>query len=218
MAEIELRHIGYQVARHTILKEIDLKIEAGEFLTFAGPSGSGKSTLLKIIASLVTPTKGEVFFEKKKQQDYRAAVYRRQVSYCFQQPQLFGETVKENLAFPFMIRQQDFDEKRAYEGLESVKLAADFLTKPIQELSGGERQRVALLRNLMILPKALLLDEVTVGLDKFNRQIIRQLIEQLHQQGLTILQVTHDMEEISLADHLIYVEEGVLKDGTGRNQ
>lgn len=216
MKQIELKNVDYYVADKKILENINIGIEAGDFLTLSGPSGSGKSTLLKVIASLITASKGNLLFEEKDQKEYILADYRKQVSYCFQQPQLFGETVRDNVAFPFMIRQKNFDEKRAREGLEKVKLPADFLDKSVQDLSGGEKQRVALLRNLMILPKVLLLDEVTTGLDLKNRKIIHRLIDELHQQGLTIIQVTHDEAEISSADRLIYIEKGELDYGSSQ--
>ena len=93
-------------------------------------------------------------------------MYRRASSYCFQQPTLFGETVADNLAFPYQIRKQVMDTKRVVTALNNVGLSERTLHQPIIELSGGERQRVALIRNILFLPKVLLLDEVTAGLDE----------------------------------------------------
>ncbi len=87
--------------------------------------------------------------------------YRQKVSYCFQQPTLFGETVYDNLLFPFTVRQEAFNQEKVVALLQQVKLPAAYLEKKIAELSGGERQRVALLRNIIFVPDVLLLDEVT---------------------------------------------------------
>lgn len=134
------------------------------------------------------------------------------MSYCFQQPTLFDETVRDNLSLPFAIRKQDFDEKRAQEALKQVDLPADYLDKKITTLSGGEKQRVALIRNLLFRPEVLLLDEVTTGLDEESKQIVHQLIARVHQEGTTIVQVTHDQEELAASKQLLHMEKGgVLK-------
>lgn len=134
------------------------------------------------------------------------------MSYCFQQPTLFDETVKDNLALPFAIRKQDFAEKQVQEALKQVDLPADYLDKKITTLSGGEKQRVALIRNLLFRPELLLLDEVTTGLDEESKQIVHQLIARVHQEGTTIVQVTHDQEELAASKQLLHMEKGgVLK-------
>ncbi|MCT7895369.1 MAG: ATP-binding cassette domain-containing protein, partial [Lactobacillus gasseri] len=102
-----------------------------------------------------------------------------------QQPSLFGEKVADNLSFPYEIRKQAVDRERLLQLLHEVSLEADYLDKDITSLSGGEKQRIALIRNLIFLPKVLLLDEVTTGLDEDNKAIVHQLIERVHQQGVT---------------------------------
>ena len=91
-----------------------------------------------------------------------------------------------------------------------VALPESFIDKPVTELSGGERQRIALLRNLLFLPKILLLDEVTVGLDSKNKQIIHDLLEKIHQRGVTLIQISHDIEEITNAMRVVTIQEGVI--------
>lgn len=135
-------------------------------------------------------------------------MYRRSVSYCFQQPSLFGEKVADNLSFPYEIRKQAVDRERLLQLLHEVSLEADYLDKDITSLSGGEKQRIALIRNLIFLPKVLLLDEVTTGLDEDNKAIVHQLIERVHQQGVTIIQVTHDQDEITTAQNIIRIKKG----------
>ncbi len=114
MSIFNLNQVSYQVSDKAILKDISLSIEAGERVTLVGPSGSGKSSLLKILSSLITPTSGDIFFEGQSLQTLNPVDYRRQVSYCFQQPVLFGKTVGDNMRFPFDIRQLPFDEKRSF--------------------------------------------------------------------------------------------------------
>ena len=135
--------------------------------------------------------------------------YRQKVSYCFQQPTLFGETVYDNLLFPFTVRQEAFNQEKVVALLQQVKLPAAYLEKKIAELSGGERQRVALLRNIIFVPDVLLLDEVTTGLDEESKQIVNQLLNQLNkEQGVTLVRVTHDTEEIQQAQQVIRIVAG----------
>ncbi|MDK8085646.1 ATP-binding cassette domain-containing protein [Lactobacillus paragasseri] len=208
MAILKLQNVAYQVGQKQILQNISFKIEDGAFLTLIGPSGAGKSTILKLIANLISPTSGKIFFREKDIMTIDPVTYRRSVSYCFQQPSLFGEKVADNLSFPYEIRKQAVDRERILRLLHEVSLEADYLDKDITSLSGGEKQRIALIRNLIFLPKVLLLDEVTTGLDGDNKAIIHQLIERVHQQGVTVIQVTHDQSEIDKAQNIIKIKKG----------
>lgn len=118
MSLLELQHVGYRVGDTPILQDVNLKIDKQEWVTIAGPSGSGKSTLVRIIASLLSKTSGELRFAGQPIESYDPIAYRRRVSYAFQQPTLFGETVADNLAFPYQIRQEPFDQQRAITALE----------------------------------------------------------------------------------------------------
>lgn len=214
MPILTLENVSFESKQQKILKHIDLSVEEGAFLTLTGPSGSGKSTLLKLAASLITPTEGKILFENQLQSSFQLTDYRRQVSYCFQQPALFGTTVKENLAFPFLVRDKDFNLELVQEHLELVDLPTSFLDKKITEISGGEKQRVALIRNILFLPKILLLDEVTSGLDEQSKEIVLELIRIIHNKGVTILKVTHDETEIQEAEHIITIKKGEIVNGT----
>lgn len=205
---IELNEVSYQVEDKPILKDIDLHVAEGQRITLTGPSGSGKSTILKLVASLISPTQGQINFQGKDVAQLDPISYRRQVSYCFQQPSLFGTTVADNLRFPFELRDEPFNQQQAVELLWQVDLDESYLNKKIETLSGGEKQRVALIRNLLFPPKVLLLDEVTTGLDENSKAIVHKLIRNYHQEGTTILEVTHDATELDLSDHLITIKEG----------
>lgn len=210
---LTLQNVGYEVLTKKILTAISFEVAEGEYLALSGPSGGGKSTLLKIIATLLTPTNGKIFFQQQAQQQYSITNYRQLVSYCFQQPTLFGETVQDNLAFPYLIRGKVFEASTAEKFLTQVDLPTDFLAKPITELSGGERQRVALIRNLLFQPKILLLDEVTVGLDEDSKKIVQQLVRSVHQAGVTIIQVSHDEADVTKASRQISLVKGQVVEG-----
>ncbi|MGM0123960.1 hypothetical protein IGI37_001334 [Enterococcus sp. AZ194] len=202
----------YETNHQTILSDITLSIEKGSNLTITGPSGGGKSTLLKLLATLISPTSGNISFHNQPITAFTPEDYRKRVSYCFQQPTLFGNTVSDNLTFPYTVRNEAFDESHAVQLLEQVHLTKDYLTKKITELSGGEKQRIALLRNVLFLPEVLLLDEVTTGLDEESKTIVNQWLVHLNkEQGLTLLRVTHDSGEIQQANELIYIANGQME-------
>ncbi|WP_461241062.1 ABC transporter ATP-binding protein [Paucilactobacillus sp. N302-9] len=206
-----IKQLSYHPDHKAVLTDINLSIAAGSYTTVVGPSGSGKSTLLRLLATLLTPTSGSILYQGQPQSDYTKPEYRKLVSYCFQQPSLFGETVADNLSFPFSIRNQAVDEQKVHQALKSVDLSPDMLTQPITELSGGEKQRVALIRNLLFPPQVLLLDEISAGLDADTKHIVHRLMEQYHHDGITILSVTHDETEISEAKDIITIKNGRLE-------
>lgn len=197
MGQLCIKDVSYNVDQQPILKSLDLMVASGEYVTLTGPSGSGKSTLLKLIASLLTPTSGTIQLDDSQVETIAPSEYRKRVSYCFQQPTLFGETVADNLNFPFEIRQLPVDHDLILERLQQVGLTALYLTKQVTALSGGEKQRVALIRNLLFKPEVLLLDEVTTGLDAANKAIVDQLITDYNEiEGVTVISVTHDQQEL----------------------
>lgn len=207
----ELHHVAYRTHDTEVLQDISFNIEAGSTLTLTGPSGSGKSTILRLLANLISPSEGEILYQGQKTTSYQPDQYRQRVSYCFQQPTLFGETVKDNLEFPFTIRKQAFDEAKCLARLKEVDLSSNFLDKKITQLSGGEKQRVALIRNVLFEPETLLLDEVTTGLDDFSKQQVHQLIKNEQDRGVTIVQITHDQSELATAKLQLHVENGRIR-------
>jgi putative ABC transport system ATP-binding protein len=201
---LRLQNLSFSLNHQVLLRPTSLELNAGEFCLITGPSGSGKSTLLKIVASLQDPTQGEVFFNGQNITEIKPETYRREVSYCFQTPALFGKTVLDNLALPYQIRDKKIDKPAISQWLSRVNLPASLLDKNVQELSGGEKQRVSLLRNLQFLPKVLLLDEITSALDEENKQNVNAIIADLaQQQGLAVIWVTHDSNEIRHAQRVI---------------
>ena len=208
----KLTNLDFATSEREILKHINLSVDAGDSLTITGPSGSGKSTLLRIMATLLTATAGQILYQDQPLSSYDPFAYRKEVSYCFQQASLFGDTVYDNLSFPYEIRNQAFDEQRALDVLSQVELGPENLHKPITELSGGEKQRVALVRNVLFTPKVLLLDEVTTGLDADTKAIVHHFIDHLNQHhDVTLIAVTHDETEITAAKHLITLTNGSLE-------
>jgi len=209
---MRLQHVNYQVGDKLILNDINLTVPAQAQLTVTGPSGGGKSTLLRLMAGMISKTSGDLQFDGQPIESYEPTWYRRQVSYCFQQPTLFGKTVADNLAFPYQIRKLPMDQQHVEAALDYVGLSASLLTEAIDDLSGGERQRVALIRNILFLPKILLLDEVTAGLDADNKAIIHRWLTHLNRdRQVTTIMITHDAEEIQAAQQLVRVKNGQLE-------
>lgn len=196
--------IHYQIDNQVILDSVSFTLGEGEFKLITGPSGCGKSTLLKIISSLMDPTRGSLYFDGQAIAEMSPEAYRKQVSYCFQTPALFGNTVYDNLALPYQIRQLSPDERKMKADLTRFGLPEAMLTKSINELSGGEKQRVSLIRNLQFMPRVLLLDEITSALDEENKRNVNEIVHQLvAEHRLAVLWVTHDTEEIAHADEVI---------------
>ena len=206
-AILRLENVGFQADGVTILNEINFQLRAGEFKLITGPSGCGKSTLLKIIASLQSPTSGSIFFAGKDINDLTPETYRQQVSYCAQTPALFGDSVYDNLIFPWQIRQKQPDPKALVADLARFGLAKNTLEKSINELPGGEKQRVSLIRNLQFLPQVLLLDEITSALDESNKKNVNEIIHRYaSEKNIAVLWVTHDSNEIAHADEVITLQ------------
>ncbi|BEL72820.1 MULTISPECIES: iron efflux ABC transporter ATP-binding subunit FetA [Serratia] len=201
---LRLDDIHYQIDNQVILDSVSFTLGEGEFKLITGPSGCGKSTLLKIISSLMDPTSGNLYFDGRAIAEMSPEAYRKQVSYCFQTPALFGNAVYDNLALPYQIRQQSPDERKMQADLARFGLPEAMLTKSINELSGGEKQRVSLIRNLQFMPRVLLLDEITSALDEENKRNVNEIVHQLvAEHRLAVLWVTHDTEEIAHADEVI---------------
>lgn len=201
---LQLKDIGYAIDGKTILNNVQINLQAGDFKLITGPSGCGKSTLLKIVASLISPTQGTVLFQEKDINTISPEKYRQQVSYCTQTPTLFGATVYDNLAFPYQIRKLPFDKNKILDDLQYFSLHETILEKGINELSGGEKQRVSLIRNLQFLPQILLLDEITSALDEENKIKVNEFIHHLTtDKKIGVLWVTHDQDEISHANEVI---------------
>jgi len=209
---LEFQNVSFINDGETILKNISLTIEKGDFISVIGPSGSGKSTLLKLSSHLISPTKGNIIFKGKNVTEYNPTELRKKIAYCFQSPYLFGSTVLDNLIFPFSIRNIKPDEKRIKELFSLFQMTTDFLQKDVKNLSGGEKQRISLLRSIIFLPEILLLDEVTSALDVDNSILVENIISSLNKEGLTVLWVTHNpLKMRKYANKIITIEMGEIK-------
>lgn len=204
---LDVQNVAFSVGDRQLLKPVSLQLYQGDCVLLTGPSGSGKSTFLKILASLITPTSGQLFFRNSEITTLKAEAYRQQVSYCFQTPQLFGQTVYDNLALPWQIRRQKPQRDKLVAALESVNLSPDMLNKPVEQLSGGEKQRVGLLRNLQFMPEVLLLDEVTSALDEENRLSVLSLINRISaEEKVAVVRISHDVNDIQQAEQVLRLE------------
>jgi energy-coupling factor transport system ATP-binding protein len=203
---------------HVALNGVSLEIPTGSFTAFIGRTGSGKSTLVQNLNALLIPSEGEVIVDEfhignKKRKNKNIKQLRKHLSLVFQFPeyQLFEETVEKDVAFGlknFGVKEAEAIEK-AHQALLSVGLNEKYFTKSPFELSGGEKRRVAIAGILAIDPDILVLDEPTAGLDVKGSKDILSLIQKMHENGKTIIVVTHDMELVMKYCELVFV----LKDG-----
>lgn len=203
-AILQLSGVDYRIGERQVLNDINFSIAPGEFKLITGPSGCGKSTLLKIIASLLSPSAGTIQFKGQDYTTLSPEQYRQQVSYCAQTPALFGETVYDNLIFPWQIRDKRTEPDTFLAFLTRFGLPEETLSKSINDLSGGEKQRISLIRNLQFLPDVLLLDEITSALDEENKHNVNDIIHRyVREKKIAVLWVTHDKDEIEHADDVI---------------
>lgn len=212
MSLLEFQNVSFDNDGKSILSDISVHIEAGDFISIIGPSGSGKSTFLKLCSHLISPTGGSILYKGKDIHEYNPTEVRKSISYCFQTPYLFGDTVIENMHFPFSIRNVKLDTLRVNDLFSQFKMPADFLNKEVKNLSGGEKQRIALIRSLLFKPEILLLDEITSALDVDNAEIVENVITSLNKEGVTILWITHNLEQSRrYANKLLTIEAGEIK-------
>jgi len=201
----------------TVLKEMNLEINRGSFVSIIGPSGSGKSTLLNIIGCLDIPTKGKIFLDgqdiQKLSEDELAKIRGKKIGFVFQQFNLLPNlTAIENVVLP-MVFQKIPEEKRfgrAKKLLEMVGLGERIFHKPA-ELSGGEQQRVAIARALANNPEMLIADEPTGNLDSKSGEMIMEILKELYQKGeRTIIVVTHDPQIASFSKEIVHIKDGQI--------
>ena len=207
MLEIKKLSKTYKEAhgKITVLKDINLKIDAGKFIVLLGPSGSGKSTLLNLIAMLDKPDCGEVLLDGKNilriSEDKKAELRLNSFGFVFQFDSLLPEfTVLENIEFPAIMKGEQ-NNKVGVELLENFGLAK-FSSKMPQTLSGGEKQRVAIMRALRNNPKIILADEPTGNLDAQKKTKIFKDFASLAKKGTSVLMVTHDTHACDFADEV----------------
>ena len=196
-----------------VVKNLNLDIERGEFLTLLGPSGSGKTTCLMMLAGFETATHGEIILDGTPINN--VAPYKRDIGMVFQNYALFPHmTVFENLAFPLKVRNLSNSEiqQRVEKALAMVELSGFGSRRPAQ-LSGGQQQRVAVARALVFEPKLVLMDEPLGALDKQLREQMQYEIKHIHENlGVTIVYVTHDQAEaLTMSNRIAVFNDGIIQ-------
>ena len=218
MAEsiLEIRHLSKSFGTHQVLRDIDFTVNRGDVISVIGASGSGKSTLLRCINLLETPTSGEILYHETNVLDtsVKPHSYRSRVGMVFQSFNLFNNmSVLENC----MVGQQQVLNRSRAEArnvalgyLQKVGMAPYINAKP-RQISGGQKQRVAIARALAMNPEVLLFDEPTSALDPEMVGEVLCVMQQLAQEGMTMLVVTHEMAFArDVSNRVVYMNEGVI--------
>ena len=218
MSLLELKNVSKIYGDLKALDNVSIHVDQGEWVAIMGPSGSGKSTLMNIIACLDKPTKGEVLLDgvdiSKESDKGLTDIRRDKIGLIFQQFHLVSYlTAVENVMVAQYYHSMP-DEQEALEALERVGLADRAHHLPSQ-LSGGEQQRVCVARALINHPELILADEPTGNLDEQNERIVLDLFRQLHDEGTTLVVVTHDSEVGASAQRIITLEYGKVTNEAG---
>lgn len=206
MAYIEFRNIDKFYGENHVLKNVNLNIEKGQFVTLLGPSGCGKSTLLRCLSGLEEISSGQIIMDGKDITGLEPKD--RNIGMVFQHYSLFPNmTVEENIAFGLKMKKKPQDEidSKVKEVMEMVELTGKEKAYPVS-LSGGQQQRVALARSIVQQPKVLLLDEPLSAIDAKLRKALQQSIREVHKKlGLTSIFVTHDQDEAMVMSDTIHL-------------
>ncbi|MHB1687433.1 MAG: ABC transporter ATP-binding protein [Ignavibacteriaceae bacterium] len=206
-----------KVIKTYVLRNINLRIDEGEFVSVMGPSGSGKTTLLNIIGMLDTPSDGEYYFYNEPvhmmSEKKLTELHKTHIGFVFQQYHLIDElTVYENLETPLLYQKVKSDERkgRVAETLDRFNIVAKKDLFPNQ-LSGGQQQLVAIARAIIAEPKLILADEPTGNLHSDQGKEIMELLKKLNGQGTTIIQVTHSETNAEYGNRIIKLKDGWIE-------
>ena len=212
----EIRHLSKSFGNHEVLKDIDFSVNKGDVTSIIGASGSGKSTLLRCINMLENPTSGQILYhgDNVMGRGYDIPTYRSRVGMVFQSFNLFNNmTVLDNcIVGQVKVLKKDREEARrhALYYLEKVGMAPYINAKP-RQLSGGQKQRVAIARALAMDPEVLLFDEPTSALDPEMVGEVLSVMQDLAQEGMTMLVVTHEMAFArDVSNHVVFMSQGVI--------
>lgn len=200
----------------SILKNINIDIQPGEFISIIGPSGSGKSTLLHVMGTLDRPTSGRILIgdrDAAQMDDNQLARVRNEtIGFVFQNFHLLNYyTAIDNVCLPLIYSENATQSKSlGFDLLKHVGLENRIHHKP-NELSGGERQRVAIARALINKPKILFADEPTGNLDSKSGAVVMDYLKEINQQGTTVILITHDSNIARLAHRIIHIQDGTIQ-------
>lgn len=207
----------YRDNRIDVLKGISLNIHEGEFVCIMGASGSGKTTLLNVLSTIDQPTKGSCKIYGKntgKMSHYELADFRYQhLGFVFQNFYLLKPlTVKENIGASLYVKNISVSERdKKIEAIAKTLNIQDILDKQVGYCSRGQQQRVALARAMVTQPSILIADEPTGNLDHQNSTQLLEKLSEFHQQGMTIILVTHDIHVASYAHRVLYLQDGMIQ-------
>ena len=214
---LEIKHLKKSYGQNEVLKDISLTIHKGEVISIIGSTGSGKSTFLRSINLLETPTDGEILYQGSNvlEKGYDLTQYREKLGMVFQSFNLFENlNVLENTIVAqttVLKRERAEAEKIAKENLEKVGMGERYWQAKPKQLSGGQKQRVAIARALSMNPDAILFDEPTSALDPEMVGEVLKIMQDLAQEGLTMIVVTHEMEFARDVSHrVIFMDKGVI--------
>lgn len=205
------------VNRNFILKDINMDIKQGEFISVMGPSGSGKSSLLNVIGMLDEPNEGSYSFMEhdvlKLKEKQRADIYKRNIGFVFQAYHLIDElTVYENIETPLIYQDIKSSERKAMvaDMLDRFQIVGKKDLFPNQ-LSGGQQQLVGIARALIVKPTLILADEPTGNLNSKQGEEIMDIFTQLNKEGVTIIQVTHSEKNAAYGSRIIHLLDGRIE-------
>lgn len=216
MSKLEIKNLTFSYSDdQLVIDDISFSVEKGSFVAVLGHNGSGKSTLAKLIVGLLEKKSGQIFFDEEEMDKKSIKKLQSKTALVFQNPdnQFIGVTVEDDIAFGLENRQ--FPPEKMQEEInlfaESVNML-DYLKKEPINLSGGQKQRVALAGALILRPEILILDEATSMLDPKGKSTVRKVIDRIHQENpdLTIISITHDVDEALLADQVFILSHGKL--------
>lgn len=220
MKKIEVEHLTFSYdGEQDVLKDVSFQIEEGSYTTIVGHNGSGKSTIAKLLIGLMEAKSGTIIVDGIQLTEKSVYDIRDKIGIVFQNPdnQFIGATVADDIAFGLENHQVPQEQmQRIIERFAQQVNMSKYLNSEPTKLSGGQKQRVAIASVLAIAPQILIFDESTSMLDPQGKAEINGLIRQIHQaSGMTIVSITHDIEEMANSDHVIVMSEGqVVMDGT----